>query len=75
MLEKAVAEELIGFKLRRLQELIDQILTRWYETDPETFLEKVRDGRHPNAENDAIELEQFLIESQQANELLKNLGQ
>jgi len=75
MLEKAVAEELISFKLRRLQELIDQILSRWNETVPEVFLEKVRNGRHLNSENDAIELEQFLIEYQQANELLKTLDE
>ncbi|OLS13557.1 MAG: hypothetical protein RBG13Loki_2808 [Promethearchaeota archaeon CR_4] len=74
-LEKAVAEELIGFKLRRLQELINQILSRWNETDPNLFLEKARKGRHPNAENDAIELEQFLLESQQAHTLLKTIGQ
>ncbi len=75
MLEKVVAEELIGFKLRRLRELIDQILSRWNETDPVIFLEKARNGRHPNAENDAIELEQFLLESKRANDLLKTLGQ
>jgi hypothetical protein len=51
-----VAEELIHFKIRLLNDLIEQIISRWNETDTEIILQNVREGRHPNAENDAIEL-------------------
>ena len=74
-LEKSVAEGLITYKIRRLQELIDQILIRWNETMPEQFLQKARSGHYPNAENDAIELEQFLLEAQQMYKLLETIGQ
>jgi hypothetical protein len=74
-IEKSVAEGLITYKLRRLQELIDQILVRWNETTPEPFLQKARLGQYSNAENDAIELEQFLLEAQQMHTLLATIGQ
>jgi hypothetical protein len=35
-MEKSVVEGLITYKIRRLHELIDQILIRWNETSTET---------------------------------------
>ncbi len=72
-LDKEVAEELITFKLRRIQELIESILNRWDESNSESFINKARDGTYPEAENDAIELRQLLLEEEKLRNLLENL--
>ena len=43
-LKKEVAEDLIIFKLRRIQDIINTILERWNETDSNSFIQKARDG-------------------------------
>ena len=73
-LDKDVAEELIIYKLRRVQGLISDILTRWNETDADSFLRKARDGIYAEAENDAIELRQLLLEEKKLHELLDRLS-
>ncbi len=73
-MKKEVAEELIIFKLRRIQTSIEDILARWNETSAEEFLQKAKDGRHENAENDAIGLRQLLLEEEKLQTLLKELG-
>ncbi len=73
-MKKEVAEELIIFKLRRIQTSIEDILARWNETLAEEFLQKAKDGRHENAENDAIGLRQLLLEEEKLQTLLKELG-
>jgi len=73
-MKKEVAEELIIFKLRRIQTSIEDILARWNETTAEEFLQKAKDGRHENAENDAIGLRQLLLEEEKLQTLLKELG-
>ncbi len=72
-LDKEVAEELITFKLRRIQELIQSILKHWDESTAESFINKARDGTYPEAENDAIELRQLLLEEEKLKNLLDNL--
>ena len=74
-LDKEVAEELIIYKLRRIQELISDILTRWNETVADSFLRKARDGTYAEAENDAIELRQLLLEEEKLQKLLESLNQ
>ena len=39
-LDKEIAEELITFKLRRIQELIRSILNHWNESTSESFINK-----------------------------------
>lgn len=73
-MKKEVAEELITYKLRQIQAVIEEILTRWNETSAEQFLQKAKDGRHENAENDAIDLRQLLIEEEKLQTLLNKLG-
>ena len=73
-LDKEVAEELITFKLRRIQELISSILKHWGESTSESFISKARDGTYPEAENDAIELRQLLLEEKKLRNLLENLS-
>ena len=68
-LEKEVAEDLIGYKLRNIQENIQKILKRWNETEASVFLEKAKNGTYYEAENDAIDLKQLMLEEKQLNNL------
>ncbi|MGC9781228.1 MAG: hypothetical protein HZR80_18445 [Candidatus Heimdallarchaeota archaeon] len=72
-LKKEVAEELITYKLRRIQAIIEDILSRWKEKTIEEFLEKAKDGTLQEAENDAIELKQLVNEEEKLQNLLKKL--
>ena len=55
-MDKNIAEDLISYKIRNIQEQINQILNRWNETDASIFLEKAKNGTYSEAENDAIDL-------------------
>ncbi len=72
-MKKEVAEELVTFKLRQIQILIEEILQRWNEKVIEDFLEKAKDGTLHEAENDAIELKQLVFEEEKLQNLLKKL--
>ena len=72
-MDKDVAEDLISYKLRNIQEHISKILKRWNETEALTFLEKVKNGTYPEAENDAIDLKQLLLEEKKLNSLFSSL--
>ena len=72
-LEKSIAEDLITSKLRILQQYIDGILNRWSESSAKIFLEKARTGIYKNAEEDAVELRQLLVDYKKFQDLLKNL--
>ena len=61
-MDKDIDEDLISYKLRNIQEQINQILNRWNETEASTFLEKAKSGTYSEAENDAIDLKQLLLE-------------
>lgn len=73
-LEKEIAEDLITYKMRRIQVLISEILSRWNETSADTFLKKARNGTYPEAENDAIELRQLLLEDEKLRKLLSKIA-
>ncbi len=72
-IDKDVAEDLIGYKLRNIKEIIQNILDRWNETDASIFLEKAKNGTYSEAENDAIDLRQLLLEEKKLNELITSL--
>ena len=72
-LDKSLAEDLITSKMRLLQQYINEILDRWYETTSKEFLEKARKGVHENAEEDAIELRQILTDYTKLQEILNKL--
>ncbi len=72
-LEKSTAEELIQYKLRRIQKLIQRTLKRWNENTVDSFLEKARDGTYSEAENDAIDVQNLVYEEQKLQKLLKSL--
>lgn len=71
-LDKDVAEDLISYKLRNIQEHINKILKRWNETEASAFLEKAKNGTYSVAENDAIDLRQLLLEEKKLNELINS---
>jgi hypothetical protein len=71
-LEKEVAEDLIGYKLRSIQANMKKILKRWNETESFTFLEKAKNGIYSEAENDAIDLKQLLLEEDKLNNLINS---
>ena len=73
-LKKEVAEELITYKLRRIQSIIEDILSRWKEKSIEEFLQKAKEGILLEAENDAIELKQLVSEEEKLQNLLKKLN-
>lgn len=72
-IDKDVAEDLISYKLRNIQEHINKILKRWNETEASAFLEKAKNGTYSEAENDAIDLKQLLLEEKQLNNLFDSL--
>ncbi len=72
-IEKEIAEDLISYKLRNVQDHIDKILNRWNETDASLFLEKAKKGTYSEAENDAIDLKQMIFEEGKLKTLLNSL--
>lgn len=72
-LDKEVAEELITFKLRQIQPVIEEILQRWNENSIEDFLRKAQDGTLIEAENNAVELKQLVFGEEKLLKMLKNL--
>ena len=72
-LDRALAEELITSKLGILKQYIDEILARYNESSSNEFLEKARKGIRTNAEDDAVELRQLLLDYNKLQEILNNL--
>ncbi len=72
-LDKSLAEDLISSKLRILKQYINEILTRWNESSTKNFLEKARTGIYDNAEDDAVEIQQLLLDYSKLQEILNNL--
>ena len=72
-LYKDVAEDLISYKLRNVQEQINKILKRWNESDASIFLENAKNGTYSEAENDAIDLRQLLLEEKRLKKLFNSL--
>jgi len=72
-LDKSLAEDLITSKLRILKQFIDEILTRWNESSSKDFLEKAHTGIYENAEDDAVELRQLLLDYTKLQEILNQL--
>lgn len=72
-LEKPLVLDLINFKLRYINNEKKIILDRWKEDNTDDFLQKARDGRLEEAENDAIELRQLLLEEDRLRKVLKSI--
>lgn len=72
-LDKEIADDLIKFKIRNIQNQINNILKRWNETSAEIFIKKAKNGIYIEAENDAIDLKQLILDEKKLNELLETL--
>ncbi len=72
-LERSVALNLINYKLRNIQKEISKILEKYSESSIDSFLEKSSSGEIDEAENDAIDLKQLVLEQQKLQKLLDSL--
>jgi hypothetical protein len=57
-INRDVVLDLINYKLHRIQQLIQVILTRWEVLDASKLLEDSKLDKYPESENDAIDLKQ-----------------
>ncbi len=72
-LEKSEVEDLINYKLRNLHKEIQKILDKWNETSIDQFIDKARNGTFEEAENDAIDIRQLVLEQKKLQELQEKL--
>ena len=72
-LDNEIAEELIRFKLRSVQETLAKILADWKQDNAEDFIEKARSGELSEAEMDAITVRQLISDIDKLQSLLKSL--
>ena len=60
---------LLDYKLNHLKKEIDRILNKWNYTSSTEFLKHAKDGTLSEAEMDAIDLKQLLLEEKRLNKL------
>jgi len=72
-IDKKIIEDLVQYKLSNIGKHIQDILNRWNEISADIFIEKARKGIYEEAENDAIELRQLLLEEEKLHKLLDDL--
>ncbi len=72
-LENEVAEDLIKFKLKSIQNTLSKILKDWNQDNAEDFIEKARVGELPEAEMDAITVRQLIADIEKLESLLKSI--
>ena len=68
-IEKNILNDLVSFKLKKVQELINDILNRWNTNSIEDFLEKSKKAELVESENDAIDLKQLIEEEKKLLDL------
>ena len=72
-LENEVAEDLIKFKLKSIQNTLSKILNDWNQDNAEDFIEKARVGELSEAEMDAITVRQLIADIEKLQLLLKSI--
>jgi len=72
-LDNKIAEDLIKFKLRSVQNTLSKILIDWNQDNAEDFIEKARTGELPDAEMDAITVRQLISDLEKLESLLKSI--
>jgi len=73
MLDSDLAEELVKFKLKSIQETMQTILEKWHESNIDDFIEKARTGELSDAELDAITIRQLIADLDRLEEVLKTI--
>ena len=72
-LDKDLVKDLIIHKMKKVQEYIETVLKSWNETSTKIFLDKARSGEYENAEDDAVEVHQLLLDYFKYQKILKNI--
>ena len=72
-LDPEIARDLIETKLRVLTEKIDTILNKWNLNSIEELIKGARTGKIPEAEDDAIDLQNLRDKRSQIEKLLSGL--
>ncbi len=72
-LDPEVARDLIETKLRVLTEKIDSILNKWGLSSIDELIEGAKTGKFPEAEDDAIDLQNLRDKRSQIEKLLIKL--
>lgn len=72
-LDPEIARDLIETKLRVLTEKIDAILNKWNLRSINELIEGARTGKFPEAEDDAIDLQNLSEKRSQIEKLLTGL--
>ncbi len=72
-LDPEVARDLIETKLRVLTEKIDSILNKWELSSIDELIEGAKTGKFPEAEDDAIDLQNLRDKRSQIEKLLTEL--
>ncbi len=72
-LDKEIIEDLVTYKLRNIKNLISNILEKWNEISTDSFLKKAQNGTYEEAENDAVDLKQLLMEEKKLTQILESL--
>ena len=72
-LDPEIARDLIETKLRVLTEKMDTILNKWNLNSIEELIEGARTGKIPEAEDDAIDLQNLRDKRSQIEKLLSGL--
>ncbi len=72
-MDSNLAEDLIKFKLKSIQETIRKILDKWHESNIDDFLNKAKIGELPDAELDAITIKQLVKDLDKLENLLKQI--
>lgn len=73
-IDQEVARDLIETKLRVLTEKIDAILNKWELEPTEELIEGTKIGKFPEAEDDAIELQNLSDKRSQIEKLLTGIN-
>ena len=63
-LEEEDILQAIDYSIEEYAKIINETLMKWGETSSDVFIEKARDGRLEDAENDAIVLRQCFLEQE-----------
>ena len=72
-LDPEIARDLIETKLRVLTEKMDDILNKWDINSIDSLIEGVKIGKYPEAEDDAIDLQNLRDKRYQIEKLLQGL--
>ena len=72
-LDSNLAEELVKFKLKSIQDTLKTILEKWHESNTDDFVRKARTGELSDAEPDAIVVRQSVIDLDRLNKVLKRI--